>query len=304
MGYPMYSDDSYKHLQNDYSKKSTDQIFTNTTIHTTMNPVNVKFRESRDSAQHPKTVPVIVFVDVTGSMGTIPEYLIRKKLGALMETLIKHGVEDAQILFGAIGDQYSDNYPLQVGQFETGTDELNHDLTAIVLEGNGGGQGKESYPLGWLFAARYTSIDSFEVRGEKGFLFTIGDEGFHENLEYLKLNDLFGKGFESDIKSLDALKEAQRTYNVFHLRIKETGEGRSSSADKQWRENLSENCIMVTDKENIAEIIATTVAVVRGAQLADVVKDFDHQIADSVTRSLAKVSTSVTNTKKSGALQI
>lgn len=286
MGSSSWSGDAYKNLKTDYSTKSRDQIFTNDSIDNEMSPKDVKFRESRDSTEHPQSVAIALFLDETGSMGTIPERLIKEKLGSLMETLISHGVPDAHVLFGGIGDHISDKYPLQVGQFEAGTEELNKWLTKIVLEGNGGAQQMESYSLAWFFSGRHTSIDCFEKRGEKGFLFTIGDEWVHPLLEADRLSKLMGYDFSENISAEQVLKEAQRMYHVFHLHCHQTSTGQSPDIISAWKKLMGENVIVIEDYSTIAEVIATTVAVIRGANLKDVVKDFDHHIAGHVTNAL------------------
>ena len=147
MGYTSWSSDTYDHLRKSYSNRTRDQIFSSRSMSSTMSPHGVLFRESRDSAEHPESLAIQVYLDVTGSMGKIPEVLVTQKLGSLMNTLIYHGIAHPQILFGAIGDHTCDSFPLQVGQFESGTQELDQWLTKIYLEGGGGGQHMESYLL-------------------------------------------------------------------------------------------------------------------------------------------------------------
>lgn len=302
MGHSSWSNDAYKHLRHNYSNKSTAQVFANRSIDKDMSPRGVQFRESRDSAEHPESLAIGVFLDETGSMGSIPEMLVRHKLGNLMNTLIDHGVPDAHVLFGGIGDQYSDNSPLQVGQFESGTDELNRWLTKIFLEGNGGGQSMESYSLAWLFFARHTSIDCFEKRNQKGFLFTIGDEGVHKALERDFLTDLLGYPFYEDIPAEQLLAEAQRMYHVFHLQVTETGA--SPNIIDGWKKLLQERLILVEDYNNIAEIIASTVAVVMGADLKKVVAAFDTTTAKQVSNALVKITNGVTTGKQTGIVSL
>lgn len=293
MGANLWSDSAYSSLRADYSTKTRDQIFKQRGLHKDMDPKGITFRESRDSIAHPNSIAIAVNVDVTGSMGSIPEFLIKEKLGKLMNTLISHGVPDAHVLFGGIGDQYSDKAPLQVGQFEAGTDELDECLTKIYLEGNGGGQNKESYSLAWLMAARHTSIDCFEKRNQKGFLFTIGDEGVHDILEKEFLTELLGYEVSENISAKQLLSEAQRMYNVFHLHITETSTGRKQSIIDSWKSLLGERAIMVDDYNNLSEIIATTVAVILGESLQNVVASFDRRIANSVTNALSNLSNDI-----------
>ena len=93
-----------------------------------------------------------------------------------MGLLLRKGyLAHPQILIGGIGDATCDRAPLQVGQFESGI-EIDEDLAKLWLEGGGGGQQTESYELAMYFMARHTSIDCLEKRGQRGYLFLIGDE--------------------------------------------------------------------------------------------------------------------------------
>lgn len=296
MGSSSWSDDTFRTLSATNSTKTRAQVFTNTSTDKDMNPKGVKFRESRDSDAHPFTIAISFNLDETGSMGEIPEILVKKKLGALMETLIAHGVPDAQLMFTGIGDHYSDRSPLQVGQFESGTEELNKWLSSIYLEHGGGGQDMESYSLAWYslawyFAARHTSIDCMEKRGQKGFLFTVGDE-------------LMGTTVSEDITAEQALREAQKNYHVFHLHIKQTSTGSNSSIIDRWKNLMGERLIIVEDYNNIAEIVATTVAVINGADINNVVSTFDSKTANAVTNALVKVTSDIVKTPKEGIVKL
>lgn len=304
MGSSAWSQDSYRNLQQDYSTKTTQQIFTSKGLDKEMDPKGVKFRESRDSTAHPNSIAIFTSLDETGSMGEIPNILVREKLGSLMNTLIAHGVPDAHVLFSGIGDHYSDSAPFQVGQFEAGTEELNKWLTKIYLEGNGGGQNMESYSLAWLFAARHTSIDCFEKRQQKGFLFTIGDEAVHPKLEKKFLSELLGYDFGEDISAESALQEAQRMYHVFHLHIHQTSTGHSQRIVDSWKALLGERVIIVEDYNSVAEIIASTVAIVMGADIHTVVKGFDDHTAKQVTNALVKITSDIVPTQKQGVVNV
>lgn len=293
MGYSNWSSAAYSKLRDNYSTKSKSQIFSATMVDPDMDPKGLTFRESRDSDAHPNSLPVMVFLDVTGSMGRIPEILVREKLGALMDTLIAHGVADPQILFGAIGDQVTDRGPLQVGQFESGTDELDMWLTKLWLEGGGGGQAMESYLLAWLIGGRHTSIDSFEKRGEKGFLFTIGDEWTWESLKPAQLREIMGYKNSSKVKAEDLLEEAKRMYEVFHIHINEACYRDDPRVIDPWKDLLGERLIILEDYNAIAETIAATVAVIRGANLKDVTRSFNSKTSKSVSNALVNVSNTV-----------
>ncbi|GAA4051411.1 hypothetical protein GCM10022409_42730 [Hymenobacter glaciei] len=305
MGYSKWSDDAYDFLKDTRVGASADDIFTNNRTGRAsdqMLPKGVKFRESRDSDIHPDSLAIAVFLDETGSMGRIPEVLVREKLGPLMNTLIDHGVPHPQILFGGIGDHHSDSYPLQVGQFESGTAELDQWLTDLYLEGNGGGQSRESYTLAWLFAARHTSCDCFEKRGQKGFLFTIGDEAAWDVLQGTALKALMGYPEAQDLTDQQLLEEAQRTYHVFHIHVNEGSYRDDPKVLGYWKKMLAERLIVLNDYNAIAETIASAVALVHGVDLQDILASFDKRTAGAVQHALVHVTKGLATTKKSSWL--
>src|SRR5262245_34657965 len=167
-------------------------------VHQNMNPRGVKFRESRDSAAHPLSHAVGVLFDVTGSMQTVPR-ILQANLPKLMGLLIRKGyLEHPQILIGGIGDATCDIAPLQIGQFESGI-EIEEDLGKLFLESGGGGHITESYELAMYFMARHTSIDCFEKRGRRGYLFVIGDEIPYARVKRTEVAACIGDGLQADI---------------------------------------------------------------------------------------------------------
>jgi hypothetical protein len=306
MGYSDWSSDAYTHLTSSkgYASKSADDIFSKS-ISSDMTPLNLGIREARDSDAHPESLAVMVFLDETGSMGRIPEAIVKDKLGALMNTIIDNGIEHPQVLFGAIGDHISDRSPLQVGQFESGTEELDKWLTQMYLEGYGGGQNMESYLLAWLVAGRHTSIDCFEKRNEKGFLFTIGDEMSWDNVSANKLKDLMGYPQGEDVTDVQLLEEAQRLYNVYHIHINETGYRDDPQVLGYWRKMLGERLIVLDDYNALCETISTLIAVQHGVDIADVTSKFDSKTAGLVTTALATVVTgSIVSASDDGVIDL
>jgi len=308
MGYTKWSGDAYAHLRASYANKSSDDIFINNSkrsVAEAMNPLGLAFRESRDSEAHPNSLAIAVFLDVTGSMGHIPEQLIRHKLGSLMDTLIDHGVEDPQVLFSAIGDQFSDRVPLQVGQFESGAQELSACLSSIFIEKGGGGQNMESYLLAWLVAGRHTSIDCFEKRGRRGFLFTIGDEKSWDRVEPAQLKAIMGypEGYGS-IRAEEVLAQAQRMYHVFHIHVNETGYRDNPEIIGYWRDLLGERLLILDDHNALAELLASTVAVCSGVELDRVAAAFDSATADSVRHALANLPAGIVSTTDKGVIRL
>lgn len=243
-----------------YTSKPASQIFTQRNLSNAMNPEGVMLRESRDSDEHPNTVSIILALDVTGSMGSIPHFLVKEGLPNIMGNIIQRGIKDPQLLFLAVGDHECDRSPLQVGQFESSDPLLDKWLTEVYLEGGGGGNAGESYLLAWYFAGWHTSIDCFEKRGQKGFLFTIGDEPTLPELPSEALDSIMGKGQHRHHHALELLDKAREKYHVYHLHIKETSAGSQKTTQDGWKQLMGEHLILVDKHTDIARIIPETVA--------------------------------------------
>jgi len=238
-----------------YASKSAAEIFTQNALrmaHESMNPNGVIFREARDSDVHPNTVPIILGLDVTGSMGHIPHELIKEGLPKLMGGIIQGGVPDPALLFLGIGDHECDRYPLQVGQFESGDEELDMWLTRTYIEGGGGGNAGESYLLAWYFAAFHTKTDAFEKRGQKGLLFTVGDEPGLKTLPASAIKEIMGQG-QQTYTHLELLAEAQKRYDVYHISVLHSGQ--AINADVEWKELLGQNSLSIEDHREIPNVI-------------------------------------------------
>jgi len=264
MGYTSYSsDDRAGSLRaSSYTKaRSTgdfSSVFTQTKegkAAADMIPSPTTMRESRDSTTHPFTIPIIFALDETGSMHDIPKHLIVDGLPTMIGGIIQDGFPDPQVLFLGFGDHECDHYPIQVGQFESGDEEMDHWLTKIFLEGKGGGNMGESYALPWYFAAKHTVTDSYEKRGIKGLLFTVGDEPclpmYHpSSLGYAKTALAPHQG--DKITADECLALAQEKYEVYHLHITENRGDYSLAA---WQHRLGQHCIEVKDYTKIPSIV-------------------------------------------------
>ena len=241
-----------------YSSQSLNDTFEQnkrSMIHESMDPKSVKIRECRDSENHPNTVPIVLGMDVTGSMGKIPHDLVKTGLPKLMSSIIDNGVPDASLLFIAVGDHKSDNYPLQVGQFESGDTELDMWLTRTYLEGNGGGNGGESYSLVWDFTNRFVVTDAWEKRKQKGFVFTFGDEPFHDGIPASFLNGIYTEAnVESTVMNKDILEELHKKWHFVHIHISHGS--KSSSVEDGLKNMLGENMIVTEDYTKIPDLIA------------------------------------------------
>lgn len=261
MGYGSYSIDNRttRAMSMGYYSKSSSEIFKQKSINNGMNPNGVVMRESRDSDEHPQTVSIILALDVTGSMGSIPNYLVKDGLPMIMGKIIQKGIRDPQLLFLAIGDHECDESPLQVGQFEASDELLDKWLTDVYIESGGGGNGGESYLLAWYFAAHHTSIDCFEKRGQKGFLFTIGDEPVLKEVSARSLKGIMGDGQYENYTAVTLLDKAREKYNVYHLHIKQTASGSRRDVIDGWKQLMGDNLVEVSRSEDVSKVISDIV---------------------------------------------
>ncbi|QNK78507.1 hypothetical protein H7F37_05375 [Winogradskyella sp. PAMC22761] len=261
MGGGRFSNDAYKRLRKmkDYGNKSREEIFTSRHIDPEMDPTKAVVRESRDSEEHPETVSIIVALDVTGSMGFVPEHIVKEALPDLIGSLMEAGIEDPQVLFLGIGDFIYDSAPLQVGQFESSAELLDRWLTRVYLEGGGGGNNQEGYNLAHLFAARHTAIDCWEKRQQKGFLFTIGDEPVFPTIPAEIIKRYTCTNEAETITTEAIITEAQEKYNVFHMHLEHNEWSKQDSRKGNWKALLGENFIEVPDFKTVAKRIAEVV---------------------------------------------
>ena len=262
MGWGYYSvdDRAARAASVGYGTKSAREIFTQRAINNAMNPHGVRLRESRDSAEHPNSVAIVLALDVTGSMGSIPHHLVKECLPTIMGRIIQSGTSDPQLLFLAVGDHECDNSPLQVGQFESSDELLDKWLTDVYLEGGGGGNAGESYLLAWYFAGFHTSIDCYEKRTQKGFLFTIGDEPTLPYILDQSLRRIMGDGQHQTYNADQLLDRARERYHVYHLHIRETGAGSMQATMDGWKQLMGDHLLILERHEEVSTVIPEIIA--------------------------------------------
>lgn len=257
--------------------KTRAEIFTSAGIDPSLDPKGVTVRESRDSVDNPESNAIIVGIDETGSMGSIAESMIRKGCATLVtEIYDRKPVSDPHVMFMGIGDVKYDKAPLQVTQFEADI-RIADQLTKIYLEGGGGGNSSESYTFPWFFAAMHTSIDCFEKRGKKGYLFTAGDEEVPAVLRADEIEKFLGYKPETDFTAADLLTLVSRQYEVYHLMVEEGNHYRSHGdrVRKSWGDLLGQRAIPLADHTKMSEVIVSIIQAVEGESKDAILKSWD-----------------------------
>lgn len=257
--------------------------------HEKMNPFGIKFREARDSPEHPLTIPIGISCDLTGSMSTVPK-IFQKALGKLMGNFLEDKASGKQYLgegYPAICIAGNDDFPaqvrmgyekgegsIQVGQFESGL-EIDDDLGRIWFTENGGGGGQESYELMMYFFARHTAHDHYDKRGKKGYFFIFGDEKPFPVVKKSEVLTVFGDEIESDIPVKSIVDELSVRYHVFYIIPQMTSHWGNQEHLNVWRNLLTpEHVLELQDPNKICELIVSTVAMFeQNASLEDLMSD-------------------------------
>ena len=251
------------------SGKTAAQVFTSRNMKSEYNPREIDVRESRDSADNPNSTPIIVGVDVTGSMGIIADNLIRDGLNTLAtEIYARKPVTDPHLMALAIGDTEYDKAPLQATQFEADI-RIAKQLQELYLEKGGGPNGGESYNLAHLFAAEKTVSDAWEKRGKKGYLFTVGDEPVLEEVTSNAASRFLGLQLPT-LSTEECIRMASARYEVFHVVINERRRSYGTNPILQWQSLLPQRVIVLDDHTKLAETIVSAIQVTEGAKKADV----------------------------------
>lgn len=180
-----------------------------------LNPNGV-IRECCDSNEHPCTIPVILALDVTGSMGSAAME-VAKKINVVMTKLYDE-VKDVEFMVMGIGDLAYDRAPIQASQFESDI-RIAEQLDKVYFEGGGGGNDYESYTAAWYFGSRHTKLDCWN-RGKKGIIITMGDEPLNPYLPHKRLAAVCGDNLQGDIETGDLYKEVIEKFDVYHLNVK------------------------------------------------------------------------------------
>ena len=177
-------------------------------------------RECCDSPEHPATVPVILALDVTGSMG-----------GALLKTAASLNVimqntlneyKDVEFMIMGIGDLAYDKAPIQISQFESDIRIAEH-LDRIWFERGGGGNSYESYTAAWYMGLHHTKLDCWK-RGKKGIIITLGDEPLNPYLPGTRLKQVTGDPLQGDVETKELYRRVQEKFDVFHVAVDDPGD--------------------------------------------------------------------------------
>ena len=220
-------------------------------------------RECKDSDEHPNTIPVILALDVTGSMGpTAAE--VAKKLNELM-TQLYSSVPDVEFMIMGIGDVYCDSAPIQVSQFESDV-RIAEWTDRIYFEGGGGGNGYESYTAAWYMGLKHCDLDCWK-RGKKGIIITLGDEPLNPYMQKEPLMRATGDPLEADVETDILFTEASKKFDIYHISVDD-----SDNCYRYYHEHIMNSFGRYLDDEHLKvakleEIIQVIAAIVQSSAI-------------------------------------
>ena len=193
---------------------SLQDFYTQTKIHKDLKPYKV-VRECCDSEEHPNTIPVIIGLDVTGSMGRAC-IKTAQSLNTIITSLYDK-FNDIEFMIMGIGDLAYDSAPIQASQFESDVRIAEH-LDKVYMEHGGGGNGFESYTAAWYFGLHHTKLDCWK-RGKKGIIITMGDEPLNPYLPKYPLEKITGDNLEADVETKDLYELTKEKFDIYHIAI-------------------------------------------------------------------------------------
>lgn len=297
--------DNYSRSQG-FAHKAPTQVINTSRAFDDFLPINFKNgrRESRDSVDNPNSTAIIVAGDVTGSMGQLAGQLIKDGLATfatLMHEPDRKPLSDPHIMGMAVGDANGDAVPIQCTQFEADIRVIQQ-FEKLYVEGGGLGNGSEGYIIPWVVAAMMTDIDCFEKRGEKGVLFTYGDDGPTPSLTRQQARTYLNLELADDISATEALAMVQRKYDVYHLLV--NGSDQNPHIANAWKALLGERAIPVIDHTKIPEIMVGILELTRGGKThAAVAGSFSHVTAVAVSKAIDGLTVSGKK-KKNGVVRL
>lgn len=228
----------------DDARKSYDSVRSRSYADAVVNHVDAK-DTLPDRLKTESLSPVIIACDVTGSMGTWPQEIFAKLPVLDLEGKCYLGA-DMEIAFMAVGDSYSDKYPLQVQEFCKGQGLVDA-LKGLIIEGGGGGTSHESYEMAAIYATHNVDMPN----AVKPIMIFICDEQPYETVSTSQVkNDAKVGGVQTLTRKeiFDALKQKYEVFSIWKWYSEETRE--------VWKELLgADHVAELSDPKRVIDVM-------------------------------------------------
>ena len=294
MGRGSYNAADWSKLKNSRginADSTASDIFSGNQVNEKYLPRFITMRESRDSEDSPESTPIIIGFDSTGSMGYLAAEIAKNSLNRTATMILeKRPVTDPHIMCAAFtSPSFMSTYPaMQVTQFEA-------DIRVVeqLLEFKLDGGNRYSYDsMVWYFALKHTSIDSYEKRKKKGFIFCIGDEvgdsGTEEILSSEDISNVFNDDNARGFKTRELFEQTSQKYEIFHII---TG-GRTEISLGTWEKLVpGRNAVIeAEDIEFLAEVMISIMQLVNGMTKEETISQWSGKAKETVAKALSTVS--------------
>jgi hypothetical protein len=229
---------------------------------------NRKYDEVKKGVPPPKgkvlitnaAFPLVVAVDVTGSMKKYPGIIFEKLCMLYNEIMyfLPDPLKDSfEISFAATGDANSDTDPLQVTDFAKGK-ELDANIGMLVPEGGGGPGISETYEIVAYYYARKCEMPKV-VPGCKPLFILISDEDYYDAASKRHVKTLIDEDCIDDIPSPVVFRELREKFDVYNLR--RSYDRYDDEIIPRWQSVLGENRVLtMQDPARVVDIIIGIVA--------------------------------------------
>ena len=240
---------------------SAQEFYRARSLNSSLSPKGVS-RLCRDSEEHPNTLPVILALDVTGSMGSAAVRAATSLNSIITGIYNSNTIKDVEFCVMALGDIHYDKAPIQISQFESDI-RIAEQMDCIWFEGGGGANNYESYSAAWYMGLNHCNLDCWN-RGKKAIIITLGDEMPNPYLNAAELSCVTGDTIQADIETENLLKEIKEKFEVYHLSVKDPASSydrnqRSYDLDRAWSDLLGEDHYSVVTIEELSQTLTEIV---------------------------------------------
>ena len=192
------------------------------------------------------THPVVVSLDVTGSMSTWPNLILERL--ALLGKEIEHHAPNYALCISAFGNAEFDSDPIQVPEFESGP-PLEKLVEKIYPEG-GGVDGRQSSPLIAYYFLNHCKMDE----AVKPIFFIITDAFCNNKITKTVVKRFIGDNIEEDLDPEDIIHKLQEIFSIFVIL-------RQDACHEYWSGIVGhERVLPLHQPRDIIELIIGTVA--------------------------------------------
>lgn len=231
--------------------------------------------------------PIVLAIDVTGSMGDWARILY-DKFPMFFGQLTLHGYcEDPVVSIAGVGDAAYDTAPLQISAFDRGV-AIDGLISKLFIEGGGGSNSEESYDLACHYYASPSLVTLPPAGGRsKPFFFMTGDEFLYRSVNPVFVDQWIGDAgsqglgdSSGDPWSLAGLFAAlSARYEVFLLKKTHASATAEPEIRKQWEDLIGPSRVIVLDNPRaIVDVMLGLISMCTGERrLSDYLLDMNER---------------------------